>query len=47
MKLWKMHRRAHDEPKGPEGMVAAAKRTDLAGQVDLDGEPMVFDEEFT
>ena len=47
MKLWKMHGRAHDEPEGPEGMVAAARRTDLAGQVDLDGEPMVFDEEFT
>jgi len=47
MKLWKIHGRAHDEPEGPEGMVAAARRTDLAGQVDLDGEPMVFDEEFT
>jgi len=45
MKLWKMHGRAHDEPDRPEVTVATERRTELAGQVDLDGEPMVIDEE--
>ncbi len=48
MKLWEMYRRAHDEPEGPAVMVAADRRkTEQAGQVDLDGESMVFDEGFT